>query len=126
MRSWSEVINRRSRAELIEAIIEKELTALFYASPTIQFRYFEAVLDIELDESIKTSWSEIKAARDLLVHNSSIINRLYLRKAGDAARGMEGEKLVIDSEYMGATMAAMKSLVGKTCSKVQANLKTGA
>ena len=122
----NEVIDRRSRTELIDSLIEKELTTLFYASPSIQFQYLEAVLGIELDDDIKVSWGEIKASRNLLVHNSSIINRVYIKKSGTAARGTEGQNLVLNREYIDASLATMKSLIGRTCSRVQKKLKNTA
>ncbi|RUO36105.1 hypothetical protein CWE13_09540 [Aliidiomarina shirensis] len=120
----NEVIDRPSRSELIESLIEKELISLFYAAPTLQFQYMEIVLDIELEEDLKSSWIEIKASRDLLVHNSSLINRIYIKKAVDFARGSEGQKLIMDRNYMNESLANMKSLIGRISSRVQKNAKS--
>lgn len=91
-----EIIDRKSRKALIEAIIEKEMISLFYAKPSAQFEYLEQVIDVEIEESMKEGWAEIKATRDLFVHNSGTINRL--RKADKLARGKEGERAPMNIE----------------------------
>jgi hypothetical protein len=43
--------------------------------------------------------AEKKAGRDLLIHNSGIVNRAYLDKAGPKARYAIGDRMVIDRRY---------------------------
>jgi len=117
----NEIIDRRTRKELIESLIEKELISLFYAKPSAQFEYIEKVVDVVLDDSLKRKWLEIKATRDLIVHNSGMVNKLYLKKAGVEARASEGDKILVDKEYLESSMATMKSLIGKLCSHIQKN-----
>jgi len=73
----------------------------------------EKVLSIKIDETLWDNWFESKATRDLIVHNSGIINKIYLEKAGTVARGKSGEKIVIDKKYFESTCVLIKSLVGK-------------
>ncbi len=122
----TEIIDRKSRKDIIEAIIEKEMISLFYAKPSAQFEYLEKVVDVEVEEPMKESWAEIKATRDLLVHNSGTINKLYIRKAGKFARGKEGERVTIDREYIEQSMSMVKSIVGRVCSRIQRNCKSKA
>lgn len=122
----NEIIDRRTRKALIDSIIEKEIITLFYAKPKVQFEYLEKVVDVELDQVKKESWAEIKATRDLIVHNSGTINKLYLSKSGNIARGKEGDKIPMDKEYIEQSMATLKSLVGSVCSRIQKNNKGNA
>ncbi len=100
------------------------MISLFYAKPSAQFEYLEKVVDIEIDELLKESWIEIKATRDLLVHNSGVINRLYLSKAGNQSRGEDGEEIPINKEYIEQSMSTVKSIVGRICSHIQKNCKS--
>lgn len=119
----NEIIDRKSRKALIESIIEKEMISLFYAKPSAQFEYLEKVVEIEIDDLMKEGWAEIKATRDLIVHNSGTINKLYLSKAGKLARGKEGENVPINKEYIEHSMAIVKSIIGRVCSHIQRNNK---
>lgn len=118
-----EIINRGSYESIIESIIEKELMSLFYSRPDLQFEYLEAVTDITLENNLKNKWVEFKASRDLIVHNSGKINQLYIKKAGTLARGVNGDDIIVDSEYLKNSLTTIKSIVGTTCSQIQKNLK---
>ncbi len=119
----AEIVDRRSRSELIEVIVESELNTLFYARPAIQFRYLEEITGVSLEEDLKAEWAEYKASRDLIVHNAGKINKIYLGKAGNKSRGQEGDIITVDRDYTQAAMANIKSLIGKTCSQIQKDLK---
>ena len=122
----SDVIDSVSREELISGIILKELTALFYASPALQIEYFQSVTGVSLPKELTNQWLEIKATRDIIVHNSGIANSVYLKKADSLARAKDGEQLPIDEKYFGGAIASMKSLIGKASSGIQAELKKSA
>ena len=55
--------------------------------------------------------AEMKAARDLLIHNLGIVNKTDLDKAGTKARYAVGDKVVIDSLYFGDCCVLAKKLV---------------
>jgi hypothetical protein len=119
----NDLIDSSSREELIEEIIRKELVSLFYAAPSLQMEYFQAVTGVKLPDDIVASWIEIKATRDIIVHNSGVANTTYLRKADTKARAQDGEDLPMDEEYFGSALAIMKSFVGKVSSAIQRDLK---
>ena len=118
-----EVVDCASKEDLIDSIIQKELTALFYASPFHQFEYLRRVVGAEVDEAVKNDWIELKASRDLVVHNSGVINGIYLSKCGALARGKNGESIQIDEEYFSYAIAVMKSLIGQSTSSLQRSLR---
>ena len=95
---------------------------LFYAKPATQFEYFVQVIGVEVSEDIKSRWIELKATRDLLVHNSGKINELYLNKSNSSARGALGDIVTIDKEYFEGSISTVKALVGKISSQLQAAL----
>jgi len=116
------ILNSSSIEEVIEDLINKELSNIFYSSPEKQFEYLQRVVGIEVDEGIKklfNQWKEYKAARDLIVHNHGIINETYLFKAGENARGSIGESVVITDEYIDSLVAESKSLIGRVTSSLQ-------
>ncbi len=53
----------------------------------------------------------MKATRDLLIHNSGIVNKTYLDKAGKMARYTVGEQVVIDSSYFSDCWLLAKKLI---------------
>jgi len=118
-----EVIDSASREELVAGIISKELISLFYAPPVLQMEYFQSVTGVNLPKELTNQWIEIKATRDIIVHNSEIANSVYLKKAGSLARANDGEVLTMDEKYFGDAIAFMKSLIGKVASGIQTELK---
>jgi hypothetical protein len=119
----SEIVDATSREEIISSIIRKELAALFYAAPALQMEYFQSVTGVKLPKEIIGQWLEIKATRDIIVHNSGVANSVYLKKAGNNGRASDGDVLPMDEKYFGNAIASMKSLIGKTSSVIQEDLK---
>jgi len=73
--------------------------------------YLSAVVGVTVDASF-LDYYEIAATRDLIVHNSSVVNQLYLDKAQGKARGKVGDKLVVDKTYYYDSLAKMKKVSG--------------
>jgi len=122
----SEVIDAPSREDLVAGIIQKELTSLFYASPALQMEYFQSVAGVSVPKDLTNEWLEIKATRDIIVHNSGVANAVYLKKSDPIARAKDGELLPMDEKYFGKAIASMKSLIGKSSSLIQTELKKSA
>lgn len=122
----SEIIDASSREEIISGIINKELASLFYAAPVLQMEYFQSVAGITIPDELVGQWIEIKATRDIIVHNSGVANSVYLKKANADARAKAGEPLPMDEKYFANAIASMKSLIGKSTSLIQKELKNTA
>ena len=114
-----EGLDAANLTELIEGLIEKEMVSLFYASPEKQFEYISKVLGAEIDTDVINKWKEYKACRDLIVHNSGIINSVYISKVGAAARGVAGEQIKVDAKYLGRAIADMKAMIGRISTRIQ-------
>jgi hypothetical protein len=118
----TEVIDASDIDEIIEGIIEKELVGIFYASPVKQREYLEKAIGIKKDDRIEPlfgKWFEYKATRDIIVHNSGLVNDLYIKKAGSNAVWGVGDDVELDQKYLSALVADSKSLIGKICSSIQ-------
>ena len=122
--SLEEFITCSNQQELLAKIIDRQVANLLYAKPYSQFIYLEKILDIKIEVDLQSKWFEIKATRDLLVHNSCIINKIYLEKAGKFARGRVGEAIEVDKDYFEESLVVMKSLSGKMSSRLQAWVKS--
>lgn len=60
----------KERDTIIAEIAEQRLEGLFYASPQKQVKYFDKALGLKVDDDIWGKWIEIKARRDLWIHNA--------------------------------------------------------
>lgn len=118
------VLESQDKEALISTIIKQQLNQLFYAGPTLQFEYLKKVLDVEINNTLRDEWIELKATRDLIAHNSGVINDVYIKKAGELARGHSGEKIKIDKAYFENAVAKSKSLVGRITSQLQRSVKS--
>ena len=97
---------------LVLLIAERELNELKYDRPKAWFDYMDKMIRLRCptgDEIERIA--EMKAARDLLIHNSGIVNKTYLEKAGAKAHYAAGEKVVIDSQYFDECWLLAKKLV---------------
>lgn len=122
----SEIIDAASRDELIERVIEREMQAVFYSRPAAYFVYLERVIGTTCKEDLRNEWIEIKATRDIIVHNLSIVNDTYLQKSGGKARTTLGTVIPFDKSYFECSIATMKSIVGRSEVSVRKSLKSKA
>jgi len=104
------IIKSATVDEILDTVIEKQLLAVFYGPPERYFDYVESILSIKIEQELRASLAEIKATRDIIVHNSGIANEVYISKAGTEARGSVGERLKTDTAYFKAAIHTMKRL----------------
>lgn len=105
------VVESQDIDELLNKIIDRHVNSIFYATPVHYLKYIEQILSINIDETIQSNYAEIKATRDVLVHNDGIVNELYLRKADICARATIKDKIPIDSNYFSESITCMKGLI---------------
>ena len=111
------IVKSETVDEILDALIQKQLLSVFYGSPERYFDYVESVLSIKIEKELRTSFTEIKASRDIIVHNSGIANAVYVSKAGKEARGRAGERLKADAAYFKRAIHTMKKLTHSVYSK---------
>jgi len=121
---YDTIIDCDNYDEVMNVIISKHIDVLSYSKPKDQLDYIEKLLSIEIGEDIWGKWVEIKATRDLIVHNKSVINEVYLDKVGELARGEYGKEIIVDEDYYKKLIIISKSLIGIIVSKITKKVKT--
>lgn len=115
---FSLVLESDDLDEVILRVVQRQVDSVFYASPRKYLEYMEEAFAFEIPQKVKEQYAEVKATRDILVHNSGKVNDSYLSKAGDRARAEEGELIPLDSEYFDESIRAMKTLVTRVCTRL--------
>ena len=96
----------------IDAAIDEELQSVFYKRPDQWFEYIEKRVKLGVPSADQVErLTEVKAGRDLLVHNGGVVNALYLQKAGRFARGILGERLVYGGSFHDASWQLLRGIV---------------
>lgn len=119
---YDTIIDSDNYDSVINVIISKYIDALSYSKPQEQLEYLTKLLSITINEDVWNKWIEIKATRDLIVHNSCIINRVYLDKVGASARGSLGNEIIINEDYYKEVIIVCKSITGQIVSRVVKNI----
>jgi hypothetical protein len=105
------VINAADISSLIDGLISTRILKIMYDRPANYFKHLKAIAGIELESAIQQEFIEIKASRDVFVHNQSIANLLYVEKSGSRARAKVDEKLPITEIYFKDSMTLMKKVI---------------
>jgi hypothetical protein len=80
------------------------------------------VIQIKLDNNLILSYIEIKATRDLLVHNKGKVNEIYIQKVGVLARGTDTKQNIpISESYYLQSFSILKKIVRDTYEIASAN-----
>lgn len=103
----------KDKDTLIRNIIDQRVEGLFYASPQKQMEYFDKALGIKVDDDIWGKWIEIKARRDLWIHNAGIVNQVYIDKVREYKLCGFGDEAIIDEKYFGDCVATLKAMIGR-------------
>ncbi|QYD70106.1 hypothetical protein KZJ38_07285 [Paraburkholderia edwinii] len=89
--------NEGSREEVISRFVALKCEALMFAKPSEYIDKLAKVLAKPLDVGLVSAFIEIKASRDIIIHNNGRINKLFVEKAGDKARGKIGDELKVEA-----------------------------
>jgi hypothetical protein len=106
------VLKAPDKSAIILTVVDKELNELKYERLADWFAYLERLTNLgcpTTDEIGKLA--EIKASRDILVHNNGIANATYVSKAGTRARYKDGERLEIPEPYHRASWETISRVV---------------
>jgi len=106
------IIDAPDKQAILDLVIERELNALKYERPSAWFKYLNdrVKLGCPTDEQIERL-AEIKASRDVLIHNRGTVNETYLGKAGIHARYKLGQRLDVPEPYLRETWLLMGAIV---------------
>ena len=98
--SISTILSLNSIEEIHLDIINKLLNELTYKSPAEFIKEFKDITSIDLLETPATHrYKEIKATRDIYIHNNGITNEIYIAKAETLTRATIGQDLPINIQY---------------------------
>lgn len=106
-----EVVSAVSLDELIADKANQRVRDASYATPEAYFKYAAKIFGFEFAEPLRLEFSEIKATRDIHIHNDGIANQIYVRKAGALARVQDGDALPVDSDYLRTAIACLKLIL---------------
>jgi len=106
------VLECKDKAEIIGAVVESKLHSLQYQRVADWFEYIEklAKLDCPTPDQIK-QLAEIKATRDILVHNKGIANAIYVDKSMGRARFAVGDQVDVPEHYHRESWQILKQVV---------------
>jgi hypothetical protein len=105
-------LKHEDRDDLIERVVALRCQDLMFLQPKEYLAKVAKVLSIEIDAEIAANFIEMKATRDIIIHNQGQISQIYVTKAGKKKRGKVGEELEIDLEYFGDVIVNAKLLSG--------------
>jgi hypothetical protein len=108
-------------ADLLEAadldavlrdVVRREVLGIAYKRPAEWFEYLHDRVDLGCPTADQIQdLTEIKASRDVLVHNRSIVNKAYIEKAGDRARFTLGDRLDVPEPYLLASLRLVQGVI---------------
>ncbi len=123
----SAILEAPDKAAIVLTVVDKEVNELKYKRVANWFNRLEelANLGCPTAEEIEKV-AEIKASRDILVHNNGVVNATYITKAGRLARYQEGEKLEIPEQYHRESWETIKTMVQEVSSAAVAKARHSA
>jgi len=106
------VLDSASKDEIAAAIVEREVHGLAYQRVADWFTYLERLAKLGCPNQDEVErLAEIKASRDVLVHNNGIANSIYVDKSMGRARFADGDKLELPEHYHRESWELIKQIV---------------
>lgn len=98
--TFQDAISAGDLEGITREIIEREIRSISYRRVRDWFSSLETLVKLGCPSEADIQYlAEIKASRDILVHNRSIVNKTYTEKAGTMSRFSFGERLTIPEQY---------------------------
>ncbi len=95
------IVNAPDKAAIVQSLVDQYVGSLAYKSPRDWFRQLNTVVALGTPpEPTIDAFAELKATRDVFVHNRGMANETYLRKAGVLARAIDGQPLDLPDPYV--------------------------
>ena len=106
------VLDAADKNEIVTAVVQKEVHGLAYKRVADWFVYLEKIAQLGCPtEGQIERLTEIKASRDVLVHNKGIANSVYVDKSKGHARFADGDKLELPEHYHRESWLLIKQVV---------------
>ncbi|MCX7012109.1 MAG: hypothetical protein NTW86_06010 [Candidatus Sumerlaeota bacterium] len=109
---FGSVLRASDKAAIVSMVVDRDLHDLGFKRVDEWFAYLERLVKLGCPaaEEIE-NLAEIKASRDILVHNNGIANAKYVEKAGRLARYSDGQRLEIPEPYHRASWETIRRVV---------------
>jgi hypothetical protein len=112
------VLESSDLAELRNRLVDRRVLQVFYESPRDYFEHFTVITGLHVPKGDQNQYIEIKATRDVLIHNRGVISETYLGKTESSARGKLGETIPLTEKYFADSIVNLKkflvSLIAET------------
>lgn len=108
---------------LLDKLIDTELHDLSYKSVRDWFVFLGKIIKVDAVSAPDIErLAEIKATRDIHLHNAGIVNETYTRKAGSRGRAKYGQKLPVEIPYVYEGAKLLKALIAQHAAAVRSRL----
>ena len=102
----------------LKQAVENKVNAISYKSLADIIKYFAKVTDIHeniITEDEMNQLLELKATRNLLIHNNLMVNPIYEETAGPNKRSgiRNGGRLIINQDYLFESLVVMRTVLEK-------------
>ncbi|WP_201978370.1 hypothetical protein [Hymenobacter rubidus] len=99
----------------LERAIDNKVTSIGYKNLSDIIKYFIKIVDIPeniISEDELDSLLEIKATRNLLIHNNLVVNNIYKETAGVKIRNPHSQgRLLIDQSYLFNSLVVLRQVL---------------
>ena len=110
--TYEVVLEAADKQAILQHIIEKEIDSLKYQHISEWFAYLNERVNLGLPGKDQiAALAELKATRDILVHNAGIVNETYIRKAGAVPRYKIGDQVEIKEPYLYESWDLIETLI---------------
>lgn len=98
--SYEDIIRLQAEGNLINHLVQREVNELSYKSISEQTEYYNKRFNIRVEDSgvDVADLSQIRAARNILIHNNGIVNTIYLEVVPDSPYKL-GDRFYVTDEY---------------------------
>jgi len=98
--TYEEILNLHAKGLIVESLVDKEVDRFSRQSVREQIKWISKKLQVnyvgnELQENVMV---ELNARRNILVHNSGIVNQVYLDDVANSPLAL-GERVIVDNTY---------------------------
>ncbi len=106
------VLDAADKNDIVNAVVQKEVHGLSYNRVSGWFEYLEKIAHLGYPTQNQIQrFEEIKASRDVLVHNNGIANSIYVDKSMGLARFAHGDTLELPEHYHLESWQLIKQIV---------------
>jgi len=106
------VLEAPNRDAIVSDIVNKEVRSVGYKRVADWFEYLNEVVHLRCPTQDEVAQlAEVKASRDILVHNKGVVNSTYLDKVGAIARYADGETIEIPEHYHRTSWQLIRQIV---------------